>query len=56
VTADAGAQLVAERLAAYDVLALPVLDDTGRLLGAATADDVLDRMLPTGWRTTDGGG
>jgi CBS domain-containing protein len=41
---------VAERLAAYDVMAIPVLDEQGRLLGAVTVDDVLDRVLPAGWR------
>ncbi len=41
---------VAERLATYNLLALPVCDDIGRLLGAITVDDVLDRVLPAGWR------
>lgn len=48
--ADTSDRVVAERLAAYDVVALPVLDEAGRLLGAVTVDDVLDRVLPTGWR------
>ncbi|MDQ1395717.1 MAG: hypothetical protein QOG64_976, partial [Acidimicrobiaceae bacterium] len=42
---------VAERLAAYNLLALPVCDSSGRLLGAVTVDDVLDRTLPVGWRS-----
>jgi Mg/Co/Ni transporter MgtE len=50
LSADLSDRVVAERLAAYDVVALPVVDDTGRLLGAVTIDDVLDRLLPTGWR------
>jgi Mg/Co/Ni transporter MgtE len=41
---------VAERLASYNLLAVPVCDDLGRLLGAITVDDVLDRTLPRGWR------
>src|SRR5690606_24227807 len=41
---------VAARLAAYNLLALPVLDDDGRLLGAVSIDDVLDAVLPEGWR------
>jgi CBS domain-containing protein len=47
---DASDRTVAERLAAYDVMAVAVLDDDGRLLGAVTVDDVLDRVLPVGWR------
>jgi flagellar motility protein MotE (MotC chaperone) len=42
---------VASRLAAYNLLALPVCDEDGRLLGAVTVDDVLDRTLPVGWRS-----
>lgn len=41
---------VAHRLAAYNLLALPVCDEDGRLLGAITVDDVLDRSLPVDWR------
>ncbi|HWC10554.1 MAG TPA: CBS domain-containing protein [Acidimicrobiales bacterium] len=41
---------VAARLASYDLLAVPVCDDQGRLLGAVSVDDVLDRTLPRGWR------
>jgi CBS domain-containing protein len=51
---DSGAsdREVAGRLAAYDVVALPVTDDASRLVGAVTIDDVLDRILPVGWRIT----
>ncbi|NBU38080.1 MAG: hypothetical protein EBS32_07595 [Actinobacteria bacterium] len=41
---------VAEFLASYNLLAVGVCDDAGRLLGAITVDDVLDRMLPADWR------
>jgi hypothetical protein len=41
---------VAERVASYDLLALPVCDAAGRLIGAVTVDDVLDQLLPEGWR------
>ena len=41
---------VARRLAAYDAVAVPVCDAAGRLVGAVTVDDVLDRVLPAGWR------
>jgi CBS domain-containing protein len=42
---------VAEYLATYDLLAAPVCDDKGRLLGAVSADDVLDHLLPEKWRS-----
>jgi Mg/Co/Ni transporter MgtE len=41
---------VAVQLASYDLLAIPVCDRAGRLLGAVTVDDVIDRMLGTDWR------
>ena len=33
-----------------ELLAIPVCDEQGHLLGAITVDDVLDRVLPAGWR------
>ncbi len=41
---------LAELFALYDLLAIPVCDETGRLLGALTVDAVLDATLPEGWR------
>ena len=43
---------VAVQLAAYDVVTLAVIDDSHRLVGAVTVDDVLDRLLPADWRGT----
>jgi CBS domain-containing protein len=40
----------AAELASYDLLAVPVCDSVGRLLGAVTVDDVIDRMLGEQWR------
>jgi len=50
VEPDLSDLVVARRLAAYDAIALPVCDDAGRLVGAVTVDDVLDRVLPEDWR------
>jgi CBS domain-containing protein/sporulation protein YlmC with PRC-barrel domain len=52
VQAKASDREVAGRLAAYDVVALAVIDEVGRLVGAVTIDDVLDRVLPGDWRVT----
>ena len=35
---------VAEQMSKYDLLALPVVDETGKLLGIVTVDDALDVM------------
>jgi CBS domain-containing protein len=51
VSTDTRDRDVAERLASYDMLAVAVCDPAGRLLGAVTVDDVIDRMLGPAWRT-----
>jgi magnesium transporter len=48
ITVAAGADewQVAEAISKYNLLALPVLDEEGALLGIVTVDDVVDFLLP----------
>jgi CBS domain-containing protein len=46
VSPDADPLTVAETIAKYDLLALPVLDEQGNIQGIVTVDDVLDVLLP----------
>jgi CBS domain-containing protein len=44
------AREVAERIAEYNLLALPVVDDVGDLAGIVTVDDAMEILLPKDWR------
>lgn len=48
--ADASFEEVARMMADYNLLSMPVVDEQGRMVGVVTVDDVLETMLPRGWR------
>jgi Mg/Co/Ni transporter MgtE len=50
VAADENAEEAAQQLAHYDLLALPVVDAEGRLLGVITVDDAIDWLVPEEWK------
>jgi CBS domain-containing protein len=41
---------VAQVVARYNLLAVPVVDDDGHLVGIVTVDDAMDTVLPTAWK------
>jgi CBS domain-containing protein/sporulation protein YlmC with PRC-barrel domain len=43
---------VSRILASYNLVSVPVVDETHRLVGVVTIDDVLDYLLPDDWRST----
>jgi CBS domain-containing protein len=47
---DADFEEVARLMADYNLTSAPVLDPEERLIGVVTVDDVLEVMLPKGWR------
>ena len=41
---------VAQVVSKYDLQAVPVVDEHKRIHGIVTADDALDKIIPTGWK------
>jgi CBS domain-containing protein len=50
VRPDADLEEVARLMTDYDLTVVPVVDADGQLLGVVTVDDVLELVLPRGWR------
>lgn len=47
---EATQEEAAQAVAKYNLLAVPVVDVEGRLQGIVTADDALDKIIPTAWK------
>jgi Mg/Co/Ni transporter MgtE len=47
---EADFEEVARVMADYNLIAAPVVDADDRMIGVVTVDDVLEVMLPKGWR------
>ncbi|GAA2172256.1 CBS domain-containing protein [Agrococcus versicolor] len=54
VRVDATAAELTRIMATYNLVSVPVVDATSRLVGVVTVDDVLDHILPDDWRSRDG--
>lgn len=52
VLVDADLEEVARLMTDFDLTVVPVVDDEQRMLGVITVDDVLEILLPRGWRRT----
>jgi uncharacterized membrane protein len=53
ISVDTPAAEVSRILASYNLVSVPVIDETHRLVGVVTVDDVLDYLLPDDWRSHD---
>ncbi|HTU78833.1 MAG TPA: CBS domain-containing protein [Solirubrobacteraceae bacterium] len=47
---DTSFEEIARQMADYNLTAIPVVDEHKRMVGVVTVDDVLEAMLPRGWR------
>jgi CBS domain-containing protein len=50
VAADAELEEVARLMTDYDLTVVPVVDDRDQIMGVVSVDDVLEMVLPRGWR------
>jgi Mg/Co/Ni transporter MgtE len=44
---------ITRRMATYNLVAIAVVDENDRLVGAVTVDDLIDHLLPPHWRDRD---
>ena len=50
VELDAPQDEIAQTVGKYNLIAVPVVDSENRMHGIVTADDALDKILPTAWK------
>ncbi|MGD1012566.1 MAG: CBS domain-containing protein [Acidimicrobiales bacterium] len=50
VRADADLHAIVRKMSDFNLVAAPVIDDDHRMIGVVTVDDVLELLLPTGWK------
>ncbi|HUZ20597.1 MAG TPA: CBS domain-containing protein [Acidimicrobiales bacterium] len=50
VRADADIHEIVRKMSDFNLSTTPVVDDDHRMIGVITVDDVLELLLPTGWR------
>jgi Mg/Co/Ni transporter MgtE len=50
VAAEAGLEEVARLMTDYDLTVVPVVDERDQIMGVVSVDDVLEMVLPRGWR------
>jgi Mg/Co/Ni transporter MgtE len=50
VTAEAELEEVARLMTDYDLTVVPVVDEREQIMGVVSVDDVLEMVLPRGWR------
>jgi CBS domain-containing protein len=50
VPAEAGLEEVARLMTDYDLTVVPVVDERDQIMGVVSVDDVLEMVLPRGWR------
>jgi magnesium transporter len=41
---------LAQMISKYNLLTIPIVDDDNKMLGMVTADDALDKIIPTAWK------